>query len=159
MGLALGAVLITIVLSSCLTYHRLGPEWYLHVENLPEANTEYEVAFEPCVGGLRGKLTLPEVGIVSESERIPANKEGHKEFLHRSRAGDPIVFEAWCYGESQVELGYVKRETRIAETFTHSGGGSLVVYPPTREPSLLCISATETRGNQLPCLTGFSFDM
>lgn len=107
----------------------------------------------------KAKVTLPDADIINESERVLSGSENRNTFLHRSEGGDPIIFEAWCYGEGQVELGYVKFETRIAQTYTYSGGGVLEVYPPPREPTLLCVSATETRGEKLPCLNGLSFDM
>ena len=118
-----------------------------------------KLTFEACSSRLQGKVTPPEAGIVQESRLVLPTNEYFKSFLHKSKAGDPIIFEAWCYGERNVELGYIKRETKIAQTYTLTNGSVLNVYPPPEKPSAICLKPTETRGDKLPCLFGLSFDL
>ena len=159
LSLSIGALLLSLSLSSCLVWPRLGPDWDLVVENRANPNFRvFDTAFETCSGGLQGKITLPKVNLIQESALVLPDSEYQESFIHQSKAGDPITFGAWCYGERGAELGYIKRQTQISHYYTLTNGSVLNVYPPFVEPSAICITPTESRGDKLPCLFGLSFD-
>jgi hypothetical protein len=109
------------------------------------------------VGGLRGRVEFPNVQIVNESQLVQPEESYYEQFDHNSKSGAPVVFEAWCYGENDVELGYIRVDTQISSVYT-SDTGYVAVFPPL-EPSanFACVSATEKRGEKTPCMIGLNF--
>ncbi len=151
------AISLVILLSSCLVSYSLGPEWGLNVTNGTRLVPEHpDIATKPCLGGLEGKITFLTSGVVLASGAVGVGSSFDENVEHKGKVYDTLTIEAWCYGEGQVEEGYVKRETTISEVLT-SSRGLVLIFPPTGEPSLLCTTPTEQRGQRLPCIDGINF--
>jgi hypothetical protein len=143
----LSIAVLVCLMTSCLTYYRLQPTWNIDVSNTTRGSLNPDLEFEPCVG-LRGTITFPASGVSFTSDLISQGGQFREAVKHKSKAGDPVVFEAQCFGSGDVELGYVKVEGKI---FSSAPSYILGVYPPLLSGGV-CFQVTESRGTKTPCL-------
>lgn len=100
----------------------------------------------PCEGGLKSQVTFPASG-VTQSYQVALQQKEKDAILHKSKVGDNVIVEAWCFDKNHKELSYGKV---IAPFKDHQPMYSAYIYPPSLDNN--CLWTDNKRGANPPCI-------
>ena len=131
--------MLLLMLSSCIGPTELGGTIGYRIFNGPPINGAV------CIAGLKGRLMSGET-VMFESPVVPLGENYDEQKLRGSiDKGDQVRAEAWCYGATGEEIGYIAAEGVLVPSTTVA-----VVYnEPYDNPT--CLKGSEVRGKP-PCI-------
>lgn len=138
--------LLILILSACFPWYNFQPELTVMTYNISQGELALSgKRYLPCEGGLKSRVTFPASG-VTQSYQVALQQKEKDAILHKSKVGDNVIVEAWCFDKNHKELSYGKV---IAPFKDHQPMYSAYIYPPSLDNNCLW---TEKRGANPPCI-------